>query len=469
MFWNKYPYTDFHELNLDIILRIIKDLHQEWDEFKVINAITFGGEWNITKQYPAWCIVNWNNGQEGYISIKPVPAGVTIDNTEYWVSVVNYTATIADLQNRVVSLENTVGDASSGLVKDVNDLKTVVGDASSGIVKDVNDLENDVDDLKDAVSDILVSDNSDVIALGDSWALTGGWPDNLENYLPHKTFRKAGTGGIGFVGGDYQSQLASVAAAMTSDEKDDVDLIIQSCSINDYGNSYADIKSAVTSYLTYAQTTFPNAKIILVNVNKWFIGTYNRGEYFAAAQEAAIDFHDVLFMDVTNSYDWNSYIDGAHLSSAGYKLVAMAIYTKLMGGGSGLNTNYVAFPIYVGYGDNGNSLYKQVTGEVKDGVARLDIPTYEYSNLSVTASIITTIAGSIKGMTGYETENAFTGQRFNVIGFVTTTDNVQYTVPIRVDITGNGVITHTIITPSDMRSKTIRNMYIDATTIYVKL
>lgn len=48
--------------------------------------------------------------------------------------------TINNLKTRVDALETTVGDSSSGLVKDVADLKTTVGDTSSGLVKTVNDM-----------------------------------------------------------------------------------------------------------------------------------------------------------------------------------------------------------------------------------------------------------------------------------------------------------------------------------------
>ena len=41
----------------------------------------------------------------------------------------------------ITALQNTVGNASSGLVKDVKDLKTTVGDSNSGLVKKVADLE----------------------------------------------------------------------------------------------------------------------------------------------------------------------------------------------------------------------------------------------------------------------------------------------------------------------------------------
>lgn len=43
--------------------------------------------------------------------------------------------------SKIAALETKVGDAESGLVKDVADLKTTVGDASAGLVKDVADLK----------------------------------------------------------------------------------------------------------------------------------------------------------------------------------------------------------------------------------------------------------------------------------------------------------------------------------------
>ena len=81
MFENLFPYTDFHELNLDAILRMMKTLHKEWTDFVAVNKITNAGAWDITKQYQSWTIVSDNN--IGYISLKPVPAGVAITNTDY--------------------------------------------------------------------------------------------------------------------------------------------------------------------------------------------------------------------------------------------------------------------------------------------------------------------------------------------------------------------------------------------------
>lgn len=57
-----------------------------------------------------------------------------------------------DLDTRVTALETTVGDSSSGLVKDVDDLETTVGDNTGGLVKDVDDLDTRVTALENAPS-----------------------------------------------------------------------------------------------------------------------------------------------------------------------------------------------------------------------------------------------------------------------------------------------------------------------------
>lgn len=85
---NVYPYTDAHELNLDWILKQIKKLGAEWEDFKVINQIVYKGVWDPTKTYDAYNIVDYEN--VAYISTRIVPAGTHLDNTDYWVIIADY-------------------------------------------------------------------------------------------------------------------------------------------------------------------------------------------------------------------------------------------------------------------------------------------------------------------------------------------------------------------------------------------
>lgn len=105
-FYNKYPYTDFHELNLDWILAKLREMDIRIDEFEAVNTITFSGAWDITQQYQAWTVVSDNN--IGYISIQPVPAGIAINNTNYWRIIVDYSAQIAGMQTDILNMQNDI-------------------------------------------------------------------------------------------------------------------------------------------------------------------------------------------------------------------------------------------------------------------------------------------------------------------------------------------------------------------------
>lgn len=104
MLFSKYPYTDMHEMNLDWILRIIKELDREVDEFVAFNKITFSGVWDGSA-YPKWTIVDDGAGN-GYLSIQAVPANVPLSNTDYWQPVSQYTDLYNAFNSRIAALEN---------------------------------------------------------------------------------------------------------------------------------------------------------------------------------------------------------------------------------------------------------------------------------------------------------------------------------------------------------------------------
>ena len=86
MIFDMFPYTNFHELNLDWILHELRKMSNKLDQYVVNNQITFADPiaWTITNQYPAHVIVKNAGTDTWYISRKPVPAGISLNNTEYW-------------------------------------------------------------------------------------------------------------------------------------------------------------------------------------------------------------------------------------------------------------------------------------------------------------------------------------------------------------------------------------------------
>ena len=107
MLFDKYPYTDFHELNLDWIIKMIKALDKEISDFTAFNKITFCGDWDGSIPYVAWSVVTDGAGN-GYMAIKAVPVNVALSNTEYWVEVSDYASLYSAYELRLQAVESAV-------------------------------------------------------------------------------------------------------------------------------------------------------------------------------------------------------------------------------------------------------------------------------------------------------------------------------------------------------------------------
>ncbi len=81
-FFSQFPYIDEHNLNLDWVIKTVKELGIRMDGFEANNTVEYKGDWNITEQYSKWSIVN--DGNRCYLAINVVPAGIPIENGTYW-------------------------------------------------------------------------------------------------------------------------------------------------------------------------------------------------------------------------------------------------------------------------------------------------------------------------------------------------------------------------------------------------
>lgn len=136
-FTNIYPYSDIHELNLDWILKTVKGLEGEMNEFTAANKIKYGGAWDISKQYEAWTVVSASDG--AYISKVPIPAGIAIDNEEYWVSMGLYTV------DQVLNTEsgNPIANAPvatkfNDIEEDLEDMGLTLSSVESGLEEETS-------------------------------------------------------------------------------------------------------------------------------------------------------------------------------------------------------------------------------------------------------------------------------------------------------------------------------------------
>lgn len=91
MFLNGYPYTDFHEMNLDFMLRSMEELKKAFASFTASNSLIFAEPLlhDLTKSYAKNTIVLDVDGN-AYISLQNVPAGVQLSDADYWLMVFNF-------------------------------------------------------------------------------------------------------------------------------------------------------------------------------------------------------------------------------------------------------------------------------------------------------------------------------------------------------------------------------------------
>ena len=137
MFEN-WPYTNFHDLNLDWILKTMREQVAEIkSKTDLINANTadidelkrqtaeledqiqsliesgfspsFAGDWDINTVYPKWSLVYVPASGTSYMAIQNVPAGIAITNTNYWQLTADYNAQFAQIETELEAI-NTILD-----------------------------------------------------------------------------------------------------------------------------------------------------------------------------------------------------------------------------------------------------------------------------------------------------------------------------------------------------------------------
>lgn len=87
--FEQFPYTNFHNLNLDWILKTMQDLYTRTITWMEQNNIQFSDpiEWDPQTVYSPNRIV-WDSGTEtAYISKSIVPAGTLISDRKFWLPV----------------------------------------------------------------------------------------------------------------------------------------------------------------------------------------------------------------------------------------------------------------------------------------------------------------------------------------------------------------------------------------------
>lgn len=134
MFFNQFPYMDAHELNLDWIISEVKRLKGEMVGFEAANEVNYAGVWNITQQYTAWSVVLNENTGYMMIALQPVPTGIAITNSDYWLLVAPFKIDTAFSESSYNAIANKrVTDKFNEVDANIANLQETTSEHSSNI------------------------------------------------------------------------------------------------------------------------------------------------------------------------------------------------------------------------------------------------------------------------------------------------------------------------------------------------
>ena len=124
---HKAPYTNFHDLNLDWIIEVLNEFNTKLTNFVSLATIKYADpiQWDITSQYEANTVVVDSKGN-AYLSVKPVPSGVSLDRTEFWTKIGNFDELWADVK-KAITPYNEEHSPTATADRAVNDLVWVNG------------------------------------------------------------------------------------------------------------------------------------------------------------------------------------------------------------------------------------------------------------------------------------------------------------------------------------------------------
>lgn len=244
MFDTRWPYTDFHNLNLDWILETLKKQDAAIADFISLNSITYADplQWDITRQYPKNQVVLDTNG-DGYLSVQPVPVGVEIDNTDYWAKIGNFsdlwstvklaitaadeglktTASADRASGDLVWLNNTLYVCTTAITRGTeygtnNTAKTTIDARLANLANAVKTLQDNIADVntalgnkidKSTTGDLAQTVSGDYNIVADNFAIksTNGYRDAFKVFDNPNTPVNVGSDGGTYLQGRVKSNM----------------------------------------------------------------------------------------------------------------------------------------------------------------------------------------------------------------------------------------------------------------------
>lgn len=182
----EFPHTRTYDSDLGWLIKAFNEITEKLNQYLENAVITFADPitWDITEQYTALTCVIDSDGT-AYLSKQPVPAGVPITNTNYWLPIFNYDDNINQLRSQIAY--NAQTSATTGVALTAGDLVfwngyiyQVLVDMSAGtaFIEGTNitpyTVDQKINDIADSVSTAISTMEGDITNLQDQIALNAG-------------------------------------------------------------------------------------------------------------------------------------------------------------------------------------------------------------------------------------------------------------------------------------------------------
>lgn len=338
-FFNEYPYTNFHEVNLDYLLEKIKSLEKNVNDFISFNSLEWANPifWDISRNYAKNKIVVDKETNYGYVSIKPVPSGVPISDDNYWSEIFSFVNSVIDVSYNdekitFLTQDNIVTDDEYVTVLNVLGHDFKIKDNELWNSFDV--LTNYFNNYKDRTDERLnkLERKKRVILIGDSYSegyTPGGnvtsWSDIITSSIKNVDFINLRTGGSGFVNATtflQQLQNANIQDHETIDE------IYVVGGYNDIYYTLGVIESAIKTFSDYVSINYVNAKVYIGFCGNYIKDSSNVSKFgivYCAYKNSCLNSANLNYIDnlqyvLLNSTYFSS--DGYHPNLTGQKVLS---------------------------------------------------------------------------------------------------------------------------------------------------
>lgn len=176
MSYFEFPHTRSYDGDLGYIIKKLDELNARYDNFFDYNSIRFHDPitWNIETVYTAFEIVYDNQSQAYYISKTAVPAGININNTDYWTLVTPFkvdseldTNSFNPVANAPVARSlNTINETLYEHTASINELNIAKTELSDRITANSNAISAETIS-RSAADNVINSRIDSIIALPD--------------------------------------------------------------------------------------------------------------------------------------------------------------------------------------------------------------------------------------------------------------------------------------------------------------